>query len=361
MNSFIGVVQALLMSISLLAGQNDPQYKVTPVGFLQMLLENDSSANIANLDRLKSGLDREIKIRYMQRGVESDVQDMDDCDTPIKPTWQESSIGQPLYSKIGISITDDEMRKYQEAASQTIAIGSPSAAVMAGLYETILVKMNGLIQKINGNLLSAQATRWGVNVAYGDNASHALNFSNTPTMNDGIVKLILDYQQNEAVGAPQIVGNGVVTAYDVLQGLKKNYDQSGFGSNPLNVYNDFASASKWGANSFGVFVPGLTKFVDYNKNVGSFAGAKGGSLFFTLPIPVKLADGKLTSLVLDCQLKYYDCPIFDEDTGDKTADRGYGITLGKYYGLWNAPDDMFQDSDRLKGFNGSLRYTGNAV
>jgi len=361
MKDFIGVVQALIMTITALAGQNDPQYKVTPVGFLQMLLENSTTAQVANLDQLKMGLDREIKIRYMQRGLESEVQNRDDCDTPIRPEWKEVSIGQPLYSKIGIMIADSEMRKYQEAASQGVTIGSPSVSVMAGLYETMLVKLNSLIQNVNNNLLSAQSTKWGVNAVTGLNTPQTVNFANTPTMNDGIVKLILDYQANEAVGNPQIVGNGTVTAYDVLQGLKKSYDSSGFSSNPLNVYNDFSSASKWGVNHFGVFVPGLIAFVDYNKNVGPWAGVRGESLFFTLPIPMVLANGKLSSLVLDCQLKYYDCPIFDPDTGVLIADRGYGITLGKYYGLWNAPNNMFAATDRLNGFNGSLHYIGTSV
>jgi hypothetical protein len=297
----------------------------------------------------------------MQRGLESEVQDRDDCKTPISPEWKESNIGKPLYSKIGIMITDNDMRKYQQAASQGISAGSPGATVMAGLYETILVKLNGLIQKINSNLLSAQTSKWGVNAVSGANTARTVNFANTPSINDGIVKLILDYQANEAVGNPQIVGNGVVTAYDVLQGLKKSYDSSGFSANPLNVYNDFMSSSKWGVNHFGVFVPGLIALVDYNKNVGAWAGVHGGSLFFTLPIPMVLANGKLGKLVLDCQLKYNDCPVFDEETGEKTADRGYGITLGKYYGLWNAPNDMFAATDRLNAFNGSLHYIGTAV
>jgi len=361
MKDFIGVVQALIMTITALAAQNDPQYKVTPVGFLQMLLENSTTAQVANFDQLKRGLDREIKVRYMQRGLESQVQDRDDCDTPISPDWKESSIGQALYSKIGIMITDSDMRKYQEAASQGVGIGSPGATVMAGLYETILVKLNGLIQKINSNLLSAQTSKWGVNAVTGLNTAQTVNFANTPQMNDGIVKLILDYQANEAVGNPQIVGNGTVTAFDVLQGLKKSYDSAGFSANPLNVYNDFMSASKWGVNHFGVFVPGLIAFIDYNKNVGAWAGDRGTSLLFTLPIPMVLANGKLGKLVLDCQLKYHDCPVFDEEDGSLISDRGYGITLGKYYGLWNAPNDMFATTDRLKGFNGSLHYIGASV
>jgi hypothetical protein len=107
----------------------------------------------------------------------------------------------------------------------------------------------------------------------------------------------------------------------------------------------------------------LTSFVDYQKYVGAFAGMKGGSLFFTLPVPVQLANVKFSTLVFDAQMKYNDCPT--EDAG-----RGYVLQLSKYYGLWNAPSDMFRASvtdgeittpgDRLSGFNGSLHYIGTA-
>jgi hypothetical protein len=109
-----------------------------------------------------------------------------------------------------------------------------------------------------------------------------------------------------------------------------------------------------------VFAPGLSAFVDFNKNVGTFAGEKGGSYFFTIPIPVQLANGTLSSFVLDAQIKYYDCPVYD-DGGVKVSDRGYVLLLFKNYGLWNAPNTMFAAGDRLAGFNGSLHYIGEAA
>ena len=354
--NFIGFVQALLLNISLLAGSNDPQHKVTPVGFLQALLENPTTATVSNAREIRQGLERELKVRYMQRGLESDVEDVDDCNAPITPTWQQSTISRPFFSKIGITITDEEMRKYQEEANQVIATGQPSTAITRGLYEVMLVKLNGLIQKINANLLSAQAAGWGKNIAYGDNAAHILNFGNTPTMNDGIVKMMLDYQLNEAVGDPMIVGNGVINAYQLHQSMKAGLDSAGFGAVNLKIYNDIRSASQWGANHFGVFAPGLVSFVDFNRNVAERAGERGGSFFFTIPIPMQLANGTLGQLVLDAQLKYNDCPVIDEDTGDMIADRGWSLILSKSYGLWNAPNDMFSSADRLSGFNGSLHY-----
>jgi len=357
--NLIGFVQALLVNIGVIAGIDNPQYKVTPAGFLQMLLENPTTAKISNAKDIRNGMERELKVRYMQRGLESDVTDIDDCETPITPEWKETSIGRPLFSKIGIYISDEDMRKYQNEASQTLAAGTPSAPLMVALYETILVKLQGLIQKIDGNLLSAQATRWGINAVTGANTAQTITFSNTPMMNDGIVKLLSDYQMNEMYDMPMIVGNGAVMNYNALQSLKSGNDIGGFGSNrTFRPYMDIASIGKWGANHFGVFTPGLIGFVDFNKNVGTFAGDKGGAMFFTIPVPVQLANGTLSSLVFDAQLWYEKCPIFD-DGGNKIADRGWKLLLSKPYGLFNAPSDMFATGDRLAGVNGSFHYIGS--
>lgn len=356
----IGFVQALLVNINVLAGLNDPQYKVTPVGFLKMLLENPVTAKISNAKQINEGLERELKVRYMQRGLESEVTDKDDCDTPIGATWKETSIGRPLFNKIGIFISDEEMRKWQDEANKTATAGTPGAPLMVGLYEVMMVKMNGLIQKINSSLLSAQAAKWGKNIATGLTTPSTLHFGNTLDMNDGVMKLITDCQLNEIVGEPVIVGNGVINAWQLTQMRKAGVDANGFGSSNIKFYNDINSVSKWGANHFGVFAPGLNGMVDFNKNVGAYAGIKGGSIFFTLPIPVQLADGTLTSLVLDAQLKYEDCPIYNE-AGDKVADRGWKLIHSKSYGLFNAPDDMFAAGDRMSGFNGTLHYVGESV
>ena len=356
--NLIGLVQALLINIRLLTGLNDPQYKVTPVGFLQMLLENPVTAKIANEKQIREGQDLELKVRYMQRGLESEIEDEDNCDTSISASWKESTIGRPLLSKAGIFISDEEMRKYQTEATATIAAGTNiQTPMMVALYETIMVKANGLIQSINSKLLTAQAAKWGTNVAYGDANAHSLDFGDRLVMDNGLVKLLLDSQANEINGELVLVGNGVINAYQTLQGQKSGLDQFGFGKGNFKMYNDVGSVSKWGLNHFGAFAQGLVGLVDFNKNVGPYAGDKGGSIFFTLPIPVQLANGTLSTLVLDAQLKYQDCPIFNE-LGVKTADRGWKLILSKSFGLWNAPSDMFAATDRMSGFNGSLHYTG---
>lgn len=353
-----GVAQAFLTNVNLIAQQNDPQTKVTPVGFLQMLMANNAKYEITNLAKVQAGTDRVIKLRYQQRGLESDVSADDDCETPISPEWKESELKTSQFSKIGIYISDEQMRKYEEEATQTLAAGTPTAPLMRGLYETVIVKLNGLIQKIDNNLLSAQATAWGKNIAAGDSNARPVAFGSSLSMEDGIVKLLADAQANEIVGDLLFCGNGAINSYYLLNGLKLGLDAKGFGQANLKFYNDVNSVSKWGNNHFGAFAQGLVGFVDWNKNVGSYAGTRGGSMFFSLPIPVELANGALTSLTLDAQLKYEDCPILDSE-GNKVADRGYKLILSKNYGLWNAPTDMFAAGDRLSGFNGALHYIGS--
>lgn len=356
--NLIGFVQALLINIGILAGLDNPQYKVTPVGFLQSLLENPTTAKISNASQIAAGQDKVLKVRYLQRGLESEVTDVDNCDTPTSPDWKEAEIGRPLFSKIGIFISDENMRKYQDEAAKTLQAGTPTSPLMVALYETLITKLQGIIQKIDGNLLSAQATKWGVNAVTGLNTAQNITFSNIPVMSDGVVKLLTDYQLNEMIETPMIVGNGAVMGYNVLQGLKTGTDNGGFGANQtFRFYNDVATISKWGANHFGVFAPGMIGFVDFNKNVGPYAGEKGGSIFFTIPVPVMLANGTLTSLVFDAQLKYEDCPQYDEE-GLKVADRGWKLILSKSYGLFNAPNDMFAVGDRLRGVNGAFHYIG---
>jgi len=348
------------MTISLLAGINDPQYKVTPVGFLSMLLQNSTTANVTNLDALRNGWTRDVIIRYMQRGTDADVVDVPGCETNITAAWKETSIGEAMFNKIGIRIDDSLLRKLEETANQPVSLGTPAAQLNMALYQTILTNLNGLISTIDKNLLAAQAGKWGKNPVVASNTAQTINFTNEPTINDGIVKLLSDYQFSEISGTPQIVGSGIATKYDILQRFKRGFDSGGFGSNPINVFFDPFAQTAWGVNHFGVFVPGLTSFVDYLKYSGNFGGYKGGSYFFVLPVPAQLANGTLTTLWFDAQLKYIDCPQKDEE-GDIIGEPGWIILISKYYGLFNSPNDLFKASDRLNGFNGSLHYIATAV
>lgn len=351
-----GVAQAMIKNINLAAKQNDPQLKLTPTGFLRLLLENNAMVEINNIEELRKGLKRDIKLRYLQRGLESSVTDTDDCETPTGATWKEHEIKTPLFSKIGIFISDDEFRQYQEEAIQTLALGdAQSAPLMRGLYEVLLTQLIGLIGKIDSNLIAAQATKWGANAAYNlATAAQTLQLGKSADFNTGYVKLMEDALVNEVNDNLLLCGNGLITRYDIFHKLKTGTDSQGIGALPLNAYYDPRTIKGWGANHFGVFAKGTVGFVDWNRYVGPFAGDKGGSVFFTLPVPVEL-DGTLTSLVFDCQLKYVDCPEYDE-TNKVTQARGWKLIVSKNYGLFNLPSDAFASTDVLSGVNGSFHY-----
>lgn len=356
-----GMAESFVKNISHIAGPNDSQYKVTPVGFLKSLLDNPVTFEISNLKKIQDGHEHAVKLRYQKRGVESDVTDQDDCDMPLSPIWGETIIERPFFSKIGIRIPDADMRHWDSASSQTIVAGSPTSNMMAGLYHSAIIKVNGLLQKINSNLLLSQSSRWGVNAVTGSNAPVTIGFNNTPSMTDGIVKMLQDYTLNEMSGTPIIVGNGVVSAYNLLQNAKVSTDASGFGANPtFKMYDDIQSTALWGQDHFGVFAPGMSGFVDFNQYVGGFHNDTGNSVQFLLPVPIVLANGELSALTFDAQLKYIDCNEYDA-SGNLIVKKGWGLILSKSYGLFNAPDDLFQSGDRLFGTNGSLHYVGAIV
>lgn len=351
-----GFAQATIKNLNLVAKQNDPQLKLTPTGFLRLLLENNALTEINNIEELRKGLKREIKLRYLQRGLESDVTDIDDCETPLGADWKEYKIENPLFSKIGIFISDDEFRQYEEEALTTLALGdAQQAPLMRGLYEVLLTKLIGLIGKIDSNLIAAQATKWGANAAYGlSKAAQPLYLGKSADFNTGYVKLMEDAIINEVNDSLLIVGNGLLTRYDIFHKLKTNPDSQGISALPLNAYYDPRTITGWGQNHFGAFAKGTVGFVDWNRYVGAFAGEKAGSVFFTLPVPVEL-DGALTSLVFDCQLKYIDCPEYDAEN-NVTQARGWKLIVSKHYGLFNAPSDQFQTSDVLRGVTGAFHY-----
>lgn len=351
-----GFAQATIKNLNLVAKQNDPQLKLTPTGFLRLLLENNATTEINNIEELRKGLKRTIKLRYLQRGLESEVTDTDDCETPLGADWKEHQIEQPLFSKIGIFISDDEMRQYEEEAVQTLALGdAQQSPLMRGLHEVLLSKLIGLIGKIDSNLIAAQATKWGANAAYSlATSAQTLTIGKSTDFSTGYVKLMEDALVNEVNDKLLICGNGLITRYDIFHKLKTSADSEGIAALPLNAYYDPRTITGWGKDHFGAFAKGSIGFVDWNRYVGAFAGEKAGSVFFTLPVPVEL-DGALTSLVFDCQLKYVDCPEYDAE-GAVSQARGWKLIVSKNYGLFSAPTDAFAATDVLKGVNGSFHY-----
>jgi len=352
-----GIANALLVNISQIAGINDPQYKISPVGALKMVLENNAVKDVTNLAGLQAGQDKVIKVRAMQRGLESAVSEVDDCETSITPAFIEHEVTKTLFSKIGIFLSDPLLRTFEaQAAANAVTVAAGGAAIPTVLYELILTNAQALLQSIDRKVVTAINAGWGVNAVTGDAAAQTINLASTPTSDDGMVKVMLDADANEVTGELMILGSGIVRGFEALDKLKTGTDEGGFGALGLRVYNDPKTASIFGANQFAVIQKGSVGFVDWQKYAGTYGGMKGSSLFFTIPVPAMLANGELTTIVFDAQLKYQDCPIIDTDNVTVLAPRGWILELSKSFGVYVAPATMYAVGDPLRGVNGIFRY-----
>jgi hypothetical protein len=97
-----GVAEAIIRQISDVTGINTPQYKITPPGLLALLLNNPSPISIVNLAQIQAGHDREIKLRYMRRGIPSEVTDEEGCDPGSAASYLETTVTHPLFRQISL-------------------------------------------------------------------------------------------------------------------------------------------------------------------------------------------------------------------------------------------------------------------
>lgn len=369
-----GYCPAILAQLSDIAQCNTPSYKITPAGFLKMLLENKPALQLLQLDD-GNGHIRDVRYKYKKRIVPSQTSTTDDCAISYIPKWLESSLATTNFRKIAYFIDDAEMARYCAEASQTVQIGQPATEMMNEHLRDVMNAANGLIGAVNNDLLALQAVKFGINQVTGSNAAQTVNIPKDATQFDlqsGITKILADAQENEFCGAINIVGSGIMNNFAIQQLVAccnaAGVDMSKFTG--FNWYNDLYAKTAWGTNQIGVFSEGSVGLVDITRFKGFRAGNKGVSTFFTLPLPVECpaCNGGYDSLVFDAQLKYFDCPgdlATDCDAEDVPFERGYAVILSKTFGLFNIPSDAYQNesaygdcgTDRLTGNNGTLRYT----
>jgi hypothetical protein len=87
-------------------------------------------------------------------------------------------------------------------------------------------------------------------------------------------KLLYNMQLNEISGRLNLVGNGAVSVFQILNNMKTGIDGEGFPRIDFRVYDDISSTTVCGANHFGAFAEGLSAFVDFNKNIPYYIDAK---------------------------------------------------------------------------------------
>lgn len=360
-----GFCPALLRHIVEIAGDNAPGRKMQVAGMLAMTFCCQNSSVSPINDQFEAGHRRNLTIKYRRRPTVSDTQTEENCDINTQPGYLEWTVPALSYRSISFHIADDQIRQYCTDASRMVSAGVPATQVMAEVYDLIIEHANTLMAAINRDLVTQQATEFGVNVSDGGVGTY-ININRNGDqfiLDDGIIQMMQDLQENEICGDPCIVGGGLFSAYTKAQALACcNNAGMDFSKTGLpNFFFDKDTQTIWGNNSVGVFAKGSVKFVGYNQFVGSFAGEKpGGSIFTTLPLPVNefgCADDCLRDLVLDMQLKYIDCPTEIDVAGTPTTvQRGWQVILSKHFTLWTQPDNAFDTGDPLEGTNGTLKY-----
>lgn len=375
----VGFAPYLLQHLKVVAANNAPETKVTPTGFLKLLLENNPMLNLPDFEKLRlsnmQGNIRNVQLSYLRRITPDQIQTSDNCDNDYIPVYSEMTLQTVYFNKFGFFISDETLAKYMEDASRTVAIGQPATDTMNEFITTLMTIVNGMIGKIDKTLISA--VTFGKNIVSGNtgNTSTTINIEKDATIFDlstGIGQLLNQLQVNEiangetpliaGAGNLNVLANMLPTLSAGLNGINNaeafrqikfyydNYTQTtdtGFGGTGTNT------------NHVGVFSKGSIGFVDLEKYIGFRAGTKGISTFFRMPLPVMPAqnDGTADLMTFDCQLKYIDCPttIFN-GYSEVTVNRGWQLILSKNYGLFQLPADAYQSTDVLYGNNGALLY-----
>lgn len=363
----LGFCPALLMHMKFVAGENAPETKVTPSGFLAALLEEGVQAqpvgdpfSLANA----AGHIKDLRLKYYTRTVPGQMKTSDTCDIDLIPAYDEITIDSTDVVKFAVHLDDATVARYCDEASRSVAVGGAPTPFMQEQLAVIMSSMNGFIGKIDQTLLGDVV--WGVNQVSGNNNAVTVNFNDDVTVNlvtEGWTKILQDFAMNEGYGTPIVVGSGISNAFrhQLLAGVT-NMAQVNNNAlySLLNYYHDIHAATSWGANQFGVFQRGSLGLVQLDEYVGFRAGVKGTSTFFNAAIPMALPGaGDIPRMLnIDFQFKYNDCPT-EETVGysAETIGRGYTLIMKKNFALWQIPSDAYQASDRLTGNNGSLRYT----
>lgn len=359
---------AMLTQLKDIANGNAPSLKITPVGFLRALAEHNSAAKIIEQGYMKDGHIRDVRVAYQQRGIESNVDDTDDCDIDVIPSYNEFTTSMSMFSKLSIYIDDKTIGRYVSDASSSVKVGQPSTLLMKEHLDTIIQQANAVFQKANRNLLTKVAANIGVNIATGNNSAKSINIPIDITeqpLNTGISEVLDDFDNNEFSGKPIIITAGIFNKYQRrLQGSGLNMggiDITKF-DNDYEYYLDQISQQVLGTNQALVLADGSVYFIgDYNRYVGDFAGDKLISFNFTMQLPVvESVTGKsLSFFKVDAKLMRIACPT-TVDVGPygvpTEVNEGWQLILSKYYDLVQQPSDAYAASDRLYGNNGTLRY-----
>lgn len=362
-----GFVRGILLTEQQVFNGAAPSRKITPPGYLKMLLNNSTPNVVTTTIDPGNGTIREVTVKYRPRSTAGQSGTTDDCSISATPGYLETDIPGTNFRHIARFFDDATIARYEAEALQTVVAGRPvfQQGIMREIWDLIIDAANGLVADVNADLLTQQAATFGVNVTNSVNTAKTINFplsTATNPLDAGMTLLETDIQDNEIrVENSVIVGSGFISGvYRQIQNNTQNVNTVNYPSNAPVYYWDPAAATLWGANEFGVFEKNSVLFININKFNGPMGGDKLSTFLTTINLPVNVTDSigdSLQGLKFDMQIRYNDCPQELEIAGEPTSvGRGWIVDLMCNAIQFNIPADAYDAGDRLAGNNGTLRY-----
>lgn len=362
-----GFLRALLLTQQQVYNGIAPAAKITPYGYLKMLIANTTPNIVSSTIDDGSGHIRDVVIKYRPRIAPGNSGTEDDCSIQASPVYKEQTIPALSFRKYGIFLSYETIAQYEKEASTSIAIGKPAppGGILNEIYKAIIEAANGLLGDIDGDLLTAQAAAFGKNVTTGLATAKTINFPLSTASNpltQGLTMLMSDVMQNEIKPMNfTIVGDGLINnAYIQMQMNTQNTKDANWPSMVPPFYWDPYATAKFGSNEFGVFEKNAVQLINVNKFDGFVGGDKMSTFLFTLTLPIvdSIGGTELQGFKFDAQLRHIDCPQDVEIGGVVTSvGRGWVLDLMANYAQFNIPSDAYDAADRLTGNNGTLLYT----
>jgi hypothetical protein len=347
---------------SIVGDATTPQFKIEPLGFLNML-QSSKKPSVLRLNT-DAGHQNSVQVKYKQRWTKDFVSTGIDCDTTNVSAYRETAVNLSSTRAFAIHIDDETIAKYEDDASRTVMVGQPATGMMNEFLEDIYSAANAILSAVNTDLLTTLSANIGINRRTGANTASTLNINKNSTVDDlslGLTLLLADYKLNGGSGTPQVVGGGLFSNF-AWQQAAKSAAQNGLDTAVqfanLKFYYDNDVPTVFAANNIVVFQPDSVQIVEYLMNTGFKAGAKGTSIFGTLMLPMFMG-AEVIPVEFDFQLKYVDCAttMTQEYYGDTiTVQRGWNLILSKQCGLFTIPSDAYRAGDPLAGNRGTLLY-----
>jgi hypothetical protein len=361
-----GFVKALLLTQQQVFGGISPSQKITPPGYLKMLMRNGAPNIVTTTMDDGTGHVRDVVIKYRPRVPLGKSGTVDDCSVQAMPAYLEQTIPALSFRKYGVFLDYQTIAKYETEASTTVNVGRPAPpqGILLEIWKIILEAANGLFGDIDSDLIALQAASFGKNVTTGLNTAKTINFplsTVTNPLTQGLTMLMDDVMQNEIrPNNFSIVGSGLINNAYLQQQLNTAHTADANWPAGLPEYFwDPYTAAGFAANEFGVFEKGAVKFVNVNKFNGFIGGDKMSTFLFTLTLPITDGLGdSLSGFKFDVQLRHVDCPEELEIAGTPTSvGRGWILDIMSNYTQFNLPSDAYTATDRLTANNGTLLYT----